>query len=43
MFWEFLDEEVESLKKSGSGCALQFDGNLWAGNGIIPKDQRIQN
>ena len=43
MFWEFLDEEVESAKNSGSGFVLQFDGNLWAGNEIIPKDQRIQN
>ena len=42
-FWEYLDEEVQFAKLSGSGFILQFDGNLWAGKEIIPGDQRLQN
>ena len=39
----FLDKEVQFAKLSGSGFILQFDGNLWAGKGIIPGDPRLQN
>ena len=28
---------------AGTGFILQFDGNLWAGNKIIPEDPRPQN
>ena len=42
-FWNYLDEEVSSAWKDGSGFILQFDGNLWAGNNIIPGDPRSQN
>ena len=42
-FWQFLDEEVHNAKMSGSAFILQFDGNLWAGNQIIPGDPRTQN
>ena len=42
-FWEFLDEEAQLAKISGSGFILQFDGNLWAGKDIIPGDPRLQN
>ena len=37
-FWKYLDEDVQQADISGSGFILQFDGNLWAGNGIIPGD-----
>ena len=30
-------------KESGAGLIIQFDGNLWAGNKIIPNDPRMQN
>ena len=43
MFWEYLDREVEEARKSGAGFVLQFDGNLWAGNHLIPGDPRPQN
>ena len=43
MFWNFIEEEVETAWNSGSGFVLQFDGNLWAGDGIIPGDPRKQN
>ena len=42
-FWTFLDEEVAEAEKQGSGFILHFDGNLWAGSEIIPKDPRPQN
>ena len=42
-FWEFIDEEVISAKNAGSGFVLHFDGNLWAGQDIIPGDPRPQN
>ena len=37
-FWNYLDEEVMEADSSESGFILQFDGNLWAGNEIIPGD-----
>ena len=43
LFWEHLENEVYEAEKSGSGFILQFDGNLWAGNHIIPGDPRCQN
>ena len=42
-FWKYMDEEVEEASKTGAGLILQFDGNLWAGNKIIPNDPRPQN
>ena len=42
-FWSYLDEEVLQADSSGSGFVLHFDGNLWAGNKIIPGDPRLQN
>ena len=42
-FWKYLDEDVYQANMSGSGFVLQFDGNLWAGNSIIPGDPRPQN
>ena len=42
-FWEFIEEEVISAKNAGSGFILHFDGNLWAGQDIIPGDPRPQN
>ena len=42
-FWDFIEEEVESAWTSGSGFVLQFDGNLWAGDQLVPGDPRKQN
>ena len=42
-FWNYLDEEVIEAKESGAGLVIQFDGNLWAGDEIIPGDPRSQN
>ena len=42
-FWKYLDEEVMNAKHSGSGLIIQMDGNLWAGNSVIPNDPRQQN
>ena len=42
-FWEHLDREVSEAENSGEGFILQFDGNLWAGERIIPGDPRPQN
>ena len=42
-FWEYLYNEVVFARNSGAGLVLHFDGNLWAGNSIIPGDPRPQN
>ena len=42
-FWNFLDEEVFFANQNSSGLVLHFDGNLWAGQNIVPGDPRIQN
>ena len=42
-FWNYLDKEVLESDNSESGFILHFDGNLWAGNNIIPGDPRPQN
>ena len=42
-FWNYLDEEVELAEQSNSGFVLHFDGNLWAGEQIIPGDPKKQN
>jgi hypothetical protein len=42
-FWKYMDEEVMEAAHSGSGLVMQFDGNLWAGESIIPNDPRRQN
>ena len=42
-FWNYMDEEVNEASITESGLILQLDGNLWAGNGIIPNDPRPQN
>ena len=42
-FWLYLDEEVQFADRAESGFVLHFDGNLWAGNHIIPGDPRPQN
>ena len=34
---------ISSASNSGAGLVLHFDGNLWAGNSIIPGDPRPQN
>ena len=42
-FWEYLNLEYHNAVKDGAGFILQMDGNLWAGNHIIPKDPNKQN
>ena len=42
-FWKYLDFEVWEASKAGAGFILQFDGNLWAGNKLVPGDPRHQN
>ena len=42
-FWNYLNEEVAIADETDSGFILHFDGNLWAGEGIIPGDPRKQN
>ena len=43
LFWDYLDEEVIRASRAGAGFVLHFDGNLWAGENIIPGDPRQQN
>ena len=42
-FWNYLDEEVFLAEQTGAGFVLQFDGNLWAGEQLVPGDPRPQN
>ena len=42
-FWDYLDEEVMLADQSEAGFILHMDGNLWAGENIIPGDPRKQN
>ena len=42
-FWKYMNEEVLEASQTDSGLVMQFDGNLWAGDGIIPNDPRHQN
>ena len=42
-FWQYLNEEVDIADQTESGFILHFDGNLWAGEAIIPGDPRNQN
>ena len=42
-FWNYLDEEIELADQNDSGFILHFDGNLWAGEQIIPGDPKKQN
>ena len=42
-FWNYLDTEVMEAAKDGAGFVLHCDGNLWAGNQVIPGDPRPQN
>ena len=42
-FWKYMEEEVLEASDSGAGLIFQFDGNLWAGEDIIPNDSRPQN
>ena len=42
-FWNYLSEEVSIADQEDSGFILHCDGNLWAGENIIPGDPRKQN
>ena len=42
-FWKYINTEVESASKCGAAFILQMDGNLWAGENVIPSDPRPQN
>ena len=43
LFWSYLDEEVSEASNTRAGLIIQFDGNLWAGDKIVPNDPRSQN
>ena len=42
-FWDYMDEEVSLAEQSEAGFVLHMDGNLWAGQNIIPGDPKSQN
>ena len=42
-FWKYLDQDVIEAKRNDKGFILHFDGNLWAGNKIVPGDPHHQN
>ena len=42
-FWDHLNDEVSLAQQADAGFILHFDGNLWAGDKIIPGDPKIQN
>ena len=42
-FWKYLDEEVQFAINNNAGLVIQLDGNLWAGQNLIPGDPRPQN
>ena len=42
-FWDYLAEEVSLAEQAEAGFILHMDGNLWAGDKIIPGDPRNQN
>ena len=42
-FWNYISEEVSIAENNNSGFVLHFDGNLWAGEKIIPGDPKKQN
>ena len=42
-FWSYLNSESQKAKEDGAGLIFQMDGNLWAGNKIIPSDVKVQN
>ena len=42
-FWDYMEEEVALAELSDAGFILHMDGNLWAGENIIPGDPRSQN
>ena len=42
-FRAYLEEDVVRTDASGSGLVKHFDGNLWAGENIVPGDPRKQN
>ena len=42
-FWKYLDEEVLLADQAGTGFVLHFDGNLWAGEDLVPGEPRPQN
>ena len=43
LLWDYLDEEIFYAEQSGAGFILHFDGNLWAGEELVPGDPRPQN
>ena len=38
-----LDREVAAASNNGTGLIIQLDGNLWAGDSLIPGDPNPQN
>ena len=42
-FLDYLSIETQNATKEGAGFILEIDGNLWAGENIIPDDPNKQN
>ena len=42
-FWKYINEETQKATSKGAGFILQMDGNLWAGEHIVPGDTNKQN
>ena len=40
---KYLNIETQNATKDGAGIIRQMDGNLWAGENIIPNDPNKQN
>ena len=42
-FWKYIEDEYIDAVNNKEGFILQMDGNLWAGEQLIPGDPRKQN
>ena len=42
-FWKYLNDEVKNASIVGAAIVIPMDGNLWAGEKIIPNDPKPQN
>ena len=42
-FWNYLNDEVKNASIVGAAIVIQMDGNIWAGDKIIPNDPKPQN
>ena len=42
-FWDYLNDATQKAQQDGAGIIIQMDGNLWAGQNIVPKDPKVQS